>query len=244
LLVTFVFGWGCPHLIWFVAHSNYQPWRRALTPLGLGAAVHIGQTVAYQLGEAMIAAVALRCPDEARVASIARVFRALPTLTLIWLISDVDYGWRLFSSWSGILRSESLPTGTRVNVILAAAIVEIFLTFAAAASVGVFYPVVLDEGRGPLAALSRAWRLMRGSRWRFLGLFLIYFAVEVAIDLPGYLIARSMTGTATLMIVQWATPALRNLADTLWSVAAVAGYVELREVKEGPPQMRTAEAFA
>jgi hypothetical protein len=243
LLVTFVVGWASPHLIWLAAQANFRSWSATLTPLGLDGAVNVGERLMYQLCWATITVAALPVRDETPRAGIARVFRALPALVPIWLISDVDIAWDQLAGWTGVFRWSALPIETRMNIILAVSPVELLVVSVATVTVGVCYPVILGEGRRTLPALFRAWRLMRSARWRFLGLFVLYVVALAVITLPEVLITRAVAGVA-LTISQWATQAIRDAADALWCVVAVASYLELREVKEGPPHIQAAQVFA
>jgi hypothetical protein len=119
------------------------------------------------------------------------------------------------------------------------------LALVAMVAVGVFYPVVLDEARGAFGAVSRAWRLMRGARWRFVSLLLLYVAMLLLTGLPEILLPIELRADhAVRSIVSWLTGGLSVAVESWWSVVVVASFIELRFAKEGLPHDQTAEAFA
>jgi hypothetical protein len=246
LVVTVVLCWALPPLIWLVAHRNYRDWSHDLTPLGLDAAVGIVAGVTYQFGLATVMATALRGQDEPIFSGLSRVIRALPVLIPVWLLSDVDTAWRHWASWTGFPGAGSLGQRAEgiLTAILTASALELFLVLVAAVTVGVFYPIVIDEGRGPFGAMTRAWRLMHGARWRFVSLFFLYVAMGFLISLPDVVATAVRAGHTVAAAVGWVTGGLSVAVASLWSVVVVASYIELRSVKEGPPHDQTAQAFA
>jgi hypothetical protein len=103
------------------------------------------------------------------------------------------------------------------------------------AAIGVLYPVVIEEGGGLVSSMWRAWRLMRGVRWKLTGLLLLYVIALTILS-----VSRSArAGPAALVtdLLSWAV-------DALWSVVIAASYLELRQVSEGAPHDQTAQMFA
>jgi hypothetical protein len=243
LALTVLLAWALPQLISLVAESNYREWSHDLTPLGLGAAVWIGKGLTYRFAQGTIMAAALRRRDEPRFSGISRVLRALPVLIPVWLLSDIEIARRLWVSWTASPH-EGTPYQKLAGALTVSG-VELFLALGTMVAVGVFYPVILDEGRGPFGAMSRAWRLMHGNRWRFVGLLLLYLATVLLIGLPrGLLPIEARADRSVVNFVGWVTGGLSVAVESLWSVVVVASFIELRWVKEGSPQDRTAEAFA
>lgn len=201
LLVVAALGWALPLLILLVARGNYRFWTHELTPTGTDAAVWISRDLTYSLAQWTIMATALRGRDQPAFSVILSVLRVLPVLVPVWLLTEVDAAWRLLASLTGYF--DTLPLHQRADAIMTVLDLELSLHFVATVTVGVLYPVVLNEGRGPLAAARRAWRLMQGARWRFAGLFLLYVAAVSLVSLPD-------AGTAAR--------ASHNLADVIgWS---------------------------
>jgi hypothetical protein len=243
-LVTFVLGWAMPHLIWLVAHSNYRSWSHDLTPLGWSTAVRFGMSMTYEFATATVMAIALRVPGTPALSSISQVLRALPALVPAWLVSHFDAAWDVWVSWSGLLRVGSRPIDEIVDAQLTAFGFEIALVLTATVAIGVFYPVVIEEGQNLLGGVPRTWRLMHGSRWRFAALFLIYMAAGFVISLPNTWVLAVRAGATVAEPVKWITGGLSDMAHAFWCVVVVASYIELRSVRDGPPHVQAAEAFA
>lgn len=241
LLVVAVLGWALPLLISLVARSNYRAWSHELTPAGVGVAVRISKGLTYSFAQWTIMATALRGRDQPAFSVILRVVRVLPVLIPVWLLSEVDVAWRLLASLTGYF--DALPLNQRVDAIITVSALELSLSFIAAATVGVFYPVVLNEGRGPFAATRRAWRLMQGARWRFAGLLLLYVAAVSLLSLPDGAANAARASNTLADAIGWVTGGLSVAIDLLWSVVVVASYCELRSVTDGPPHDQTAKVF-
>ncbi len=234
-------GWALPLLILLVARGNYRFWTHELTPTGADAAVWISRDLTYSLAQWTIMATALRGRDQPAFSVILSVLRVLPVLVPVWLLTEVDAAWRLLASLTGYF--DTSPLHQRADAIMTVLDLELSLHFVATVTVGVLYPVVLNEGRGPFAAARRAWRLMQGARWRFAGLFLLYVAAVSLVSLPDAgTAARASHNLAD--VIGWVTGALSVAIGSLWSVIVVASYVELRTVTDGPPHDQTAQVFA
>lgn len=242
--MTFVLVWAIPHLVWFVARSNYGAWSHALTPLGLNAASRIGQRLTYDFGLAVVMMTALRGRDVPVLSGLGALLRALPALLPAWLATQVDIAWDLWAAGSGWLRRGALPIDTVLQIRLTVSGLEILLLLTSTAAIGIFYPVVLEEGRSLLDGASRAWRLLRGGRWRFVALYLICLAMAFVISLPETWVLVMLAGAAVRGATEWITGGFSDLAAALWCVVVVASYVELRLLKEGASPVQVAEAFA
>jgi hypothetical protein len=236
-------AWGGPHLLWTIVHTYYRDWSRAFTPLGVNSMYRVTATVAYELACAMVMAAALRQRDSTFISSVVQVLRAAPILLPFWLVSDVESAWRLFSWWSGIF--SGLPTEVQLYVSLAHAASELLLALAGTAALGVLYPVILEERRGPFEAVSRTWKLMTGVHLKVLGLYLIYVTTAAVLALLFVLIIDVSAGTTNETLIRGlAAVVVSKIGETWWCVATVASYLELREIKEGSPLLQTVQAFA
>jgi hypothetical protein len=107
-------------------------------------------------------------------------------------------------------------------------------------------PVVVLERRGPIAALGRSWRLVLGSYWRTLGIYLLTYLIATVLSLvisfPIGLVdglagalSGSGTGTArvTVAILVVIDIAISSLIATIESGVLVLVYADMRMRKEG-----------
>lgn len=242
LLVVAVLGWALPLLIVLVARGNYGVWSHELTPAGVRLAVRIGRDLTYSFAQWTIMATALRGRDDPPFSGILRVLRVLPVLIPIWLLSEVDTAWRFFAALTGFF--DALSIYRRADAVLAVLALVVFLSFLATVTVGIFYPVVLNEGRGPVEAMRRAWRLMHVGRWRFAGLFLLYVAAANLVSLLDLVANAARAGDTLADAVSWVAGSLSVAVGSLWSVVVVASYFEFRSATDGPSHDQTAEVFA
>jgi len=236
LLLTVAFVWGPWPLVYALVHAFHSAWSQGPASFGLRAGLNLVEA----FGLAAITAVALRERGGSPTASLGRVLRALPALLPAWVASDYDIAWRFWAYSTGLFQKGRLSADVLADFLLLVAGLELLLAMAVAAGIGVFYPVVLAERRGPLEAMQRAWLLLRGARWKVVSLYLLYLAAYFVITLPSVLttIARGPSGP-----VGWITGALADAAQSFWWVAVAASYIELREVKEGAPYDQIAEVF-
>jgi hypothetical protein len=200
--------------------------------------------LSYEFASVTVMAIALRGREAPARSSIWQVLRALPVLLPAWLVSRIDTAWDFWVSWSGSLRVGSLPIDKIEEIQLAAFGFEMALVLTATLAIGVFYPVVLEEDQNLLGGVLRAWRLMRGARWRFASLFLIYLAIGFAISIPDAVALVLRAGAPVADPVKWITGGLSDMVGAAWCVVVAASYIELRLVREGPPHAQTAQAFA
>jgi hypothetical protein len=244
LLVTFILVWGIPHLIMLLAYSNVRSSSHDLTTLGLHTIVLLGTNLTRDFGLATVMTSALRGRDAPIFSSILQLLRALPALVPAWLASEFYTAWSLWVSWSGWLRVGSLPLVRLVEIQLAVSGLEMLLVLTAIVAIGVFYPVVIEEGQNALEGISRAWLLMQGARWRFASLFLIYVAMLFAISLPDTWVLAVRASATVRGAAEWLTGGFSATAVALWCVVVVASYVELRSIREGASYLQTAQTFA
>jgi hypothetical protein len=107
-------------------------------------------------------------------------------------------------------------------------------------------PVVVLEQRGPIAALGRSWRLVLGSYWRVLGIYLLTYLITSALSLVvsfpfGFVggLANALgpagggTAPATVGILVISEIAIVSLTATIASGVLVLVYADMRMRKEG-----------
>jgi len=134
----------------------------------------------------------------------------------------------------------------QVIVFVIAGLVALVGTVYLGASWLVVPVVVVVEGAGPIAALSRSWALSQGHRWRIIGIQLLLGLLNIVLSaLIGGLFAFGQSqqpGVATLL------QTLVNLASTIiWApvewIAFTVLYYDLRVRKEAFDLQLAAEAL-
>ncbi len=108
-------------------------------------------------------------------------------------------------------------------------------------------PVVVLEKRGPIAAIGRSWRLVLGSYWRVLGIYLLMYLItwvlSVVISIPLQLFAGlagglGATGVRTTFSLALGVSAIgeiviSSLIVTIETGVLVLVYADMRMRKEG-----------
>jgi hypothetical protein len=106
-------------------------------------------------------------------------------------------------------------------------------------------PVVVLERRGPIAAMSRSWRLVQGSYWRVLGIFLLTYLVlamlglvvtiplEILGGVAGFGIGSTAGLSVALIVVSVGEIALYTVTTTIFTGIIVLIYADMRMRKEG-----------
>jgi len=107
-------------------------------------------------------------------------------------------------------------------------------------------PVVVLEKQDPASALSRSWRLVRGSYWRVFGIFLLTFVIlfvfsfifsiplQLISGFAGFSLSRSTAGLSiTLVIFIIGEIVLYSVTTAIETGVAVLLYADLRMRKEG-----------
>lgn len=98
-------------------------------------------------------------------------------------------------------------------------------------------PVAMREGLGAMASMARSRALTKGYRWKIFGLFLIVFALALALRIAlflGFSLVMLWISPASIPIVgATANAAVTAIIWTMASIAATVTYIELRRAKEG-----------
>ncbi|HEY2707417.1 MAG TPA: hypothetical protein VGI95_05130 [Caulobacteraceae bacterium] len=170
--------------------------------------------------------------------------RALPLLVPVWVFGHATTFWDAWWSWDvHAPRSlEQLTWDVWTNLIA-----ETALSVGLLVSVAVLPAVVLAEKRGLATSLRAAWRLMRGSRWKVFGLYLV-------VQLPGFLAglaylsyrigtARGGVHQATNPYLDWSLTVVAYATAALWAVSLAAIYLELNRDRGGVALMHVADQF-
>jgi hypothetical protein len=107
-----------------------------------------------------------------------------------------------------------------VGVIGGLASIVLLLWFEVKLSLAV--PCVVLEGQGPASAISRSWRLVRGSYWRLFGIFLltglIVFGASIALEVPFSLADQAAGGGSALLHVAGHSTVLALVISAIGSI--------------------------
>ena len=150
-----------------------------------------------------ITALAL-APDAPTQNALAAALRAIPALTPLWLIASVPN-----------LARPLMLSVTHASVAQQAGVMTVIswpLAVVIACSVGVASAVAVSERGGFFATMSRAFRLMAGGRWTFLGAFLV-FQVLASLSALAISLAFTLLPTASLGDIRAFGVARTILAD-------------------------------
>ncbi len=200
-----------------------------------------------------VTSVALTPPEtQASVfTALGAAIAALPALFPLWLLGELPL---LTARLLTATYAAPTPLGSaQLTLTLLSWALAVVLTF----SFAVFAPVVLSERAGLLEALGGAWRLMDGSRWKLLALYLL---VQAMIAASAY-IARLGVMVAWPAALPWPQANLLELIlrvlvggavgqlpaaalQALWAVLIAVAYLELRRLHDGLGPGQVAEVFA
>jgi hypothetical protein len=254
--ITVVLAW-LPDLAW-----NLVPWPRFLSvarPINR-IELHLARS-AVTLPPEWLACAAIACVVVARGAEGRRPLTAClraagvyMTLLPYWLIGASDTWSELAMAWFFSTKPRPWMRHHLFQATFleeAALLIPMLLGLLLAMAVGVIVPTAVAERRSVAGSLRRSWTLLAGSRWRFLGLFVL---IQVAPTLVG-LASRpliAITGAAQNM-QGWAGPrpyigwsfylAQCFVSAVGWTAIAVA-YLELRRLHDGPEPDELQEVFA
>jgi hypothetical protein len=184
---------------------------------------------------AVTMAMALRPPTTSIGTATAAVLKAAPALAPIWLFSLAVSSALLALQYAGAVR--------QYGWMLAA--VGWPLGLLSAVIIGIYSPVVLAEGLGPVAAVRRSFTLLSGSRWKFVALYLVAQLIAVAPRFAAQLVGLAPLDTETIYLADLVAGQLGLDAVLVWwSAVAVAAYLELARLREGLVPRDVVEVFA
>ena len=146
---------------------------------------------------------------------------------------------------AGVIANVSHSGGVTAIAIFLGFCVAMFGTFYLTASWLVAPIVIVVEGLGPIAALSRSWGLASGNRWRIIGILLLLFLLNLVLSalLTG-IFGFARTDVGTTFVIQ----NLVSFASTIvWApvgwLAYTVLYYDLRVRKEAFDLQLAAEAL-
>lgn len=185
----------------------------------------------------------------ARDVAVGESFRAGLSASARMFLAGIIVFLAIVAVWAVLL---ILAAITNQGVAFAVAIVAaLVLTVFLGCSWLVAPVIVVVEKIGPVAALSRAWRLSSGHRWRIFGIQLLLLILNLVLSiliaaLFGGLAAAGSGGTQT--VVSNVVQTLVNLASTIvWApvqwIAFTVLYYDLRVRKEAFDLQLAAEAL-
>ena len=139
------------------------------------------------------------------------------------------YAWAANRFWSLLVAAILYPL---VVILLFVTVIGIPLAFYLTASWYFYMPVILLEGRGPVQALGRSRRLVRGTWWRVFGVGIVFtilsFFLLGAVGIPAEL--ASLVGSTVGNIAAVIGGAI---VMPILPIAAILLYIDLRVRKEG-----------
>jgi hypothetical protein len=184
-----------------------------------------------------------RSPSKAFAIALASV----PTLLPLWVFTHSQMVFRLWMAWTHWRPAGPLPGAKLASVVLWVGLLEIITNMLVLVGAGIVSAVVVGERRGTVGSLSRAWRLMSGSRWRLVALSFLIKAGAFVADLiwPLWRAAlRSSHAGAAIPAGDWAIFGLGRGVDAIWAIVLAAAYLELRRAREGVVEGDVAQIFA
>jgi len=106
-------------------------------------------------------------------------------------------------------------------------------------------PVVMAEGPGVMASLSRSRELTKGARWKLLGLFLVAgIGITIVSELLSFIVELAVPLSETGAIIQFAVEMVLQVIFTVFMAVVLAvTYHDLRVAKEGVSASQIAAVF-
>ena len=111
-------------------------------------------------------------------------------------------------------------------------LIGIPLAFFLAISWAFVFQVVVIEGEGPFAALGGSYNLVKGSRWRVLGIGIVYLLIQVGLQIFITVITSAIGGIVQPLATLVSSIAYALLAPVMF-ISLTVLYFDLRARKEG-----------
>jgi hypothetical protein len=228
--------------------THYRPGSHDLPSFAAHVGVALGLILVRSVSAAAVVSASLT-PRQNAARAVAAVLGVLPALLPVWLASEYATLWGFYDTWNGL--SAGWIKTQRYEMVglvaLGSGLSGLVILLVSAAAAGVYSPVVLAERRGLAAAFVRAWRLLRGARWRMVALYAMVMTVLIVLAVVDAAVGASirMSGQIALYhTFNWAMTAVMDCIGAFWSIIAASAYLELRRVKEGEPADEVAQVFA
>jgi hypothetical protein len=119
------------------------------------------------------------------------------------------------------------PVGVVISIIVILALMLFLMV-----SFAVYVPAIIIERLGPVAALGRSWQLVKGDRWRLLGIGFV-FGILIIISSLLSLIPGVAIGFVNNTLGIAVNAAIGALVLPLGGIAYAVIYLDLRIRKEG-----------
>lgn len=100
-------------------------------------------------------------------------------------------------------------------------------------------PVMMVEDRAVFDSLSRSSELTKGSRWKLLGLIIVFFIFSMIIGIPIGLLSLISTSLSAV-----SSALLSTVSAAVGAAGIAAVYIELRGSKEGTSSEQLASVFS
>lgn len=222
--------------------------------LALSIALYLGFECLVWLRDTAMIATALQTSPANRLASIADAARAavrlFPTLAPFFAFAELpSLAETLWRRWTG---ASQLQAAQLSELLLATGFAELAFALVTIGCWGVVAPVAIVEGGGLWNALARAWRLLSGSRWRLVAIYIVVSVggaapamLAAALTLPFEGALHAAGYSASFLRIEFGAAAfLASIVMATWRVMIAVAYLELRRVREGIVVGDVAEVFA
>ena len=241
LFVMLAIGW-VPQVVLLLA---YYPLISHLTngPAALIAPIGFDLTMLFVAMSLRVSITAVALAPQASIPSaLASGLGAIPALAPLWLISSAPDFVR-----AAMLKFAHASLIQQAQV---AAVISWPMTIVIACTVGVASAVAVAERRGFFATIARAFRLMSGGRWTFLGAFLVLQVLAglstFAITLAFGLLQTATVGDIRMYgVVRTAFTDLgSDFVQAVWAVVAAMCYRQFRRRLDGAGPDEAADIFS
>ena len=251
-LLTFGLAFAPSLAFRLLVSGGYRRGSHDILAFATSCAETLGILLLAQFSRSAVVGLSLAPNDRGgSLAALRPVLGMLPTLIAVWLVSDYDTFRGFWFAWSnplqGLLSAHRPPDIWPVILVgTLTSFIPLVVDLISVSALGVVTPVIIAEQRTLFGALGRTWRLMSGSRWKVLALYLLVFAIGVALSFPelGLRMAyRASPHSGAYQAVLWGFSAAYEVLDAFFAVMLASSYLELRRLREGAPHEQLATVF-
>ncbi|NQW20074.1 MAG: hypothetical protein HQ477_05030 [Chloroflexi bacterium] len=94
------------------------------------------------------------------------------------------------------------------------------------------FPLILIDGAGPVSALTGSYDLVKGSRWRVLGIAIVFFLISIVIQILIRIVTGIVDGFSEPLAVIMSSIGMALLAPVA-AIGLTVVYFDLRARKQG-----------
>jgi hypothetical protein len=253
LLLAYGLGWAPMRVLQLTVHTGYHNGDRDLGRFLSACVVGLSYSAILFGSHALVTQDSLlERPKVSAFDAIRAALAVAPSLIVIWLVCQAPTLLNDWLTWIGVWRwvIDASPMGhkgeTMMSIFWTGYLLSLIVYLSGAAAIGMLIPTSLAEQRGVVRSVTRAWRLLRGNRWRFVALYVLYGCVLTAVTVPQNFFRAALRhgGVDLHELAGWITTFVYDGITNIWAVVLAACYLELRRLRDGPPHDQTAEVFA